>query len=152
MRYDVDEFIDLKSFVGRNKAESLQEYLENIPDIDISSEDGTLFESAIGNENYQTLFVLLDYSKKLIQTYPELEETIEEILVRYNDLYEPSSPKVIALIKPYIESNNEQDLSGFDDIFCSSDEVSESLQERSESYNSTLSGEAIDSTCVDAVI
>ena len=139
MKYNVSEFTKLKLFIAMDCYDNLQEYLNRVENINILAEDGILFETAISNSYDKSLEFLLDYATKLIAKYPEAQENLEEILIRSEDLYEPSSTQIVALIKPYVDSANEQNLTGYEDIFYH-DESSESLQDRSGSGSSELLG------------
>jgi len=96
-------------------------------DIDLTFDDGLVFDIAIARESVDLLKVLLDfYRETKLQDDPKsLEYKLAYIQLRHmlDDALETHSVRssIKEVISPYLtndeESDNEQDLEGFDDVY-----------------------------------
>lgn len=132
-------------------------FKEHRDEIDLTDDDGMLFKMAVAYKSTELLTTLLDFYKATkLQSNPEsLEYKLAYIQLRHmlDDASEAHDvvPEIQAIIESYLtkeeESENEQDLVGFDDIelvasecieLCKSDSASDlSDSNLSEELNSS---------------
>lgn len=110
-----------------NEIKSVISRLKEKRDIDLTYDEGCYFRCAIQHNNTEILNVLLDYYRETqldncsFDERMDRKEKLQEILQSAVDqIYYNISDEIMAILKPHLDYDKDQDLEGFEDQIAGS--------------------------------